>query len=77
MENKDYIEELIQNNLEALNDNEPMDGHFERFEAKLKTQHKKAKNIAKCCFKKLPLQLCLSFWQQIRHLFIFRLILRG
>ncbi len=43
MENKDYIEELIQNNLEALNDNEPMDGHFERFEAKLKTQHKKRK----------------------------------
>ena len=43
MENKDYIEELIQNNLKALNDNEPMDGHFERFEAKLKTQHKKRK----------------------------------
>ncbi len=43
MENKDYIEELIQNNLEALNDNEPIDGHFERFEAKLKTQHKKRK----------------------------------
>lgn len=40
MENKDYIEELIQNNLDALNDNEPMDGHFERFEAKLKAQHK-------------------------------------
>ncbi len=43
MENKDYIEELIQNNLEALNDNEPMDGHLERFEAKLKTQHRKRK----------------------------------
>ena len=43
MENKDYIEKLIQNNLEALNDNEPMDGHFERFEAKLKAQHKKRK----------------------------------
>lgn len=43
MENRDYIEELIQKNLEALNDNEPMDGHFERFEAKLKAQHKKPK----------------------------------
>ncbi len=41
MEPKDNIEELILNNLEGLNENEPMDGHFERFEAKLKVQHKK------------------------------------
>ena len=43
MENKDYIEKLIQNNLDELNDNEPMDGHFERFEAKLKAQNKTRK----------------------------------
>ncbi len=41
MEPKDNIEELILNNLEGLNENEPMSGHFERFEAKLKVQHKK------------------------------------
>ncbi len=41
MEPKDSIEELILNNLEGLNENEPMNGHFERFEAKLKVQHKK------------------------------------
>ena len=35
MKEKDYIEELIGMNLEALNDNEPMDGHFARFEEKL------------------------------------------
>ncbi len=43
MEPKDNIEELILNNLEGLNENEPMNGHFERFEAKLKVQHKKRK----------------------------------
>ena len=43
MKAKDNIEELILNNLEGLNENKPMDGHFERFEAKLKTQHKKRK----------------------------------
>jgi len=43
MKEKDNIEELILNNLEGLNENEPMDGHFARFEAKLKTQHKKRK----------------------------------
>lgn len=40
MKNKDYIEELIQKNIDALNDNEPMEGHFQRFEEKLKAQHK-------------------------------------
>jgi hypothetical protein len=40
MKEKDYIEELILENLEALNDNEPMEGHFDRFEEKLKAQHK-------------------------------------
>lgn len=43
MEKKDRIEELILENLEGLNDNEPMEGHFERFEAKLNLQHKKKK----------------------------------
>ncbi len=41
MKAKDNIEEIILNNLEGLNDNEPMDGHFERFQAKLKEQNKK------------------------------------
>ncbi|QGY42909.1 hypothetical protein GM418_04330 [Maribellus comscasis] len=41
MKEKDYIEEIILKNLEELNDNEPQDGHFERFEAKLKSQNKK------------------------------------
>jgi len=40
MKAKDNIEELVLNNLEGLNENEPMDGHFARFEAKLKVQHK-------------------------------------
>lgn len=43
MKEKDYIEEIILKNLEELNDNEPGDGHFERFEAKLKGQNKKKK----------------------------------
>ena len=43
MKTKDIIEELIYKNLEGLNENEPLDGHFERFEAKLKSQHKKRK----------------------------------
>ncbi len=41
MKAKDNIEKLILKNLEGLNENEPLDGHFERFEAKLKVQHKK------------------------------------
>ncbi len=41
MKAKDNIEEIILKNLEGLNDNEPMDGHFERFQAKLKEQNKK------------------------------------
>ena len=40
MKEKDYIEEMIQNNLELLNDSEPEEGHFERFEAKLKARDK-------------------------------------
>jgi len=43
MNKKDKIEEIILNNLEELNDNEPLEGHFERFEAKLKLQNKKKK----------------------------------
>ncbi len=41
METKDNIEELIRNSLDGLNDQEPLDGHFERFEAKLKREQKK------------------------------------
>ncbi|MFV0591231.1 MAG: hypothetical protein ACK5M7_07595 [Draconibacterium sp.] len=43
MKEKDYIEELIFQNLENLNDNEPMEGHFERFDEKLKKQNRKNK----------------------------------
>ena len=41
MKAKDNIEEIILNNLKELNDNEPMDGHFERFQAKLDKQKRK------------------------------------
>ncbi len=41
MKAKDNIEEIILNNLKELNDFEPKDGHFERFQAKLNVQHKK------------------------------------
>lgn len=41
MKEKDYIEEIISENLEELNDYEPLEGHFERFGAKLKQQKKK------------------------------------
>lgn len=61
MENRDYIEELIQKNLEALNDNEPMDGHFERFEAKLKAQHKK---------RKISLNIVLKFAAAVVFVFL-------
>jgi hypothetical protein len=35
MKERDYIEDIINNNLERLNDDEPLPGHFKRFEAKL------------------------------------------
>lgn len=41
MKERDNIEEIIQNNLKELNDFEPKDGHFERFQAKLNVQYKK------------------------------------
>ena len=41
MKENDYIEKLISKNLEGLNDNEPSEGHFGRFEEKLAKQHKK------------------------------------
>jgi DUF971 family protein len=43
MKEKDNIEEIILKNLEELNDNEPQDGHFDRFEARLKLRNKKKK----------------------------------
>ena len=46
MEKKDYIEELIMKNLEGLNDNEPSEGHFERFEVKLGQMNKRNKIIS-------------------------------
>lgn len=41
MKTKDNIEEIILNNLKELNDSEPKEGHFERFQAKLDKQKKK------------------------------------
>lgn len=46
MEKKDNIEKLILDNIDALNDNEPMEGHFARFEAKLDAQHKTKRTIS-------------------------------
>ena len=43
MKTKDKIEEIILNNLKELNDFEPKEGHFERFQAKLNNQKKKKK----------------------------------
>jgi hypothetical protein len=43
MKAKDNIEELILKNLDGLNEREPLDGHFDRFEAKLNARHKKKK----------------------------------
>lgn len=43
MKAKDNIEEIILNNLKELNDFEPKEGHFERFQDKLNAQHKKKK----------------------------------
>ena len=40
MKAKDNIEEIILNNLKDLNDLEPRDGHFDRFQAKLDAKHK-------------------------------------
>ena len=41
MKAKDNIEEIILNNLKELNDFEPKDGHFERFQVKLNNSKKK------------------------------------
>ena len=43
MKTKDNIEELILKNLETLNNFEPADGHFERFQAKLNAEGKRKK----------------------------------
>ena len=43
MKTKDNIEDLILKNLEALNNFEPADGHFERFQAKLNAEGKRKK----------------------------------
>ncbi|HDR52348.1 MAG TPA: hypothetical protein ENN90_12120, partial [Mariniphaga anaerophila] len=46
MKEKDYIEELIEKNLEELNDSEPPAGHFERFESRLEDFQKRKKVIS-------------------------------
>ncbi len=43
MKSKDNIEKLILKNLEKLNDNEPGEGHFDRFEARLEAMNGKRK----------------------------------
>lgn len=45
MKEKDYIAQLLEQNIEALNDNEPMEGHFERFGEKLAKQHRSKRKI--------------------------------
>ncbi len=45
MKAKDNIEEIILNNLKELDDFEPTDGHFERFQEKLNKQHSKKRKI--------------------------------
>ncbi len=40
MQEKDYIEKLINENLDELNDNEPMNGHFDRFAEKMNVRNK-------------------------------------
>ncbi len=47
----DDIDKIILQNLERLNDNEPPEGHFERFEAKLRQEHKKKKITLKLLWK--------------------------
>jgi len=42
---KDDIERLILDNLDELNNQEPNEGHFERFEQKLNQQGKKKNNL--------------------------------
>lgn len=39
MAKKDYIEEFIRKNRERFNEEEPLEGHFGRFEARLKKSH--------------------------------------
>lgn len=41
MEERDDIEKLVLENIDAINDYEPSEGHFERFEEKLKKQANK------------------------------------
>lgn len=41
MNTRDNIEELISKQKEAFNETEPREGHFERFEARLKSQQKR------------------------------------
>lgn len=45
MKDKDYIGDLISQNLEELNNNDPMEGHFARFKEKLNKQNKKKRKI--------------------------------
>jgi hypothetical protein len=45
MNKRDYTEELISKNLKGLNENEPQEGHFERFEAKLEAMNQRRKVV--------------------------------
>jgi hypothetical protein len=45
MKAKDNIEEMILNHLKELDDFEPADGHFERFQEKLALQHRKKRRL--------------------------------
>jgi|SRR5690554_5305755 len=53
MSKKDNIEDLIIQNLNSISDYEPAEGHFERFEAKLKQEKKLNKTIHFTLFWKI------------------------
>lgn len=61
MKNHDNIENLIIKNLNALNDNEPSEGHFMRFEQKLKTNGGNKKNHTFTIFWKVAAAAVFAF----------------
>ncbi|QIA07900.1 hypothetical protein [Draconibacterium halophilum] len=61
MEKRDNIEKLILENIDALNDNEPMEGHFARFEAKLDAQHKARRTISLNLIMKVAAVIVFAF----------------
>ena len=61
MKEKDYIEDMLKQNIDALNDNEPMEGHFARFEEKLAKQNPKKRKITLNVIWKVAAVLVFAF----------------